>query len=62
MRAALAYESNIVLKFQRVRWHGFTAVYNCSADQIQSAYFKLMRLEDSERQWEPIGAITPIST
>jgi hypothetical protein len=45
----VAEQSNIVLKFQRVRWHEFTAVYNCSTDQIQSAYFKLMRLDDSER-------------
>jgi hypothetical protein len=37
------------LGFQRVRWHEFTAVYNCSTDQTQSAYFKLMRLDDSER-------------
>jgi hypothetical protein len=45
----VAEQSNIVLKFQRVRWHELTAVYNCSTDQIQSAYFKLMRLDDSER-------------
>ena len=32
----VAEQSNIVLKFQRVRWHEFTAVYNCSTDQIQT--------------------------
>jgi hypothetical protein len=41
--------SDIVLHFNRVRWHEFTATYNCSVEQVKSAYFKLVRLDDSER-------------
>lgn len=36
------------IAFERVRWHEFTALYNCSADQIDSAYFELVELVGSE--------------
>jgi hypothetical protein len=45
----VAEHPDIILQFQRVRWHEFTALYNCSAEQVKSAYFKLVRLDDSER-------------
>jgi hypothetical protein len=38
----------IVLSFTRARWHQYTANYNCSDEQIRSAYFKLVELEASE--------------
>jgi hypothetical protein len=31
--------SDIVLHLNRVRWHDFTASYNCSVEQINSAFF-----------------------
>jgi hypothetical protein len=34
----------IAVKFERVRWHEFVGVYNCSAEQINSAYFKLVEV------------------
>jgi hypothetical protein len=34
--------------FSRVRWHQFTALYNCSAEQIESAYFKVAEISDSQ--------------
>lgn len=48
--------SDIVLQFNRVRWHEFTAMYNCSPEQVRSAHFKLVRLGDSERLMEYITA------
>jgi hypothetical protein len=44
----VAEHSDIILQFKRVRWHEFTALYNCSAEQVKSAYFKLVRLDESE--------------
>jgi hypothetical protein len=38
---------DIVLSFTRLRWHEFTAVYNCSPEQVESAFFKLVELEGS---------------
>jgi hypothetical protein len=29
--------SKIILQFKRVRWHEFTALNNCSAEQVESA-------------------------
>ena len=49
-------QPNIILRFDRVRWHEFTAMYNCSAEQVKSAYFKVVRLDDSERLMEYITA------
>jgi hypothetical protein len=34
--------------FSRVRWHQFTALYNCSADQIEGAYFTVVEITDSQ--------------
>lgn len=45
----VAEHPEIIVQFKRVRWHEFTALYNCSAEQVKSAYFKLVRLDDSER-------------
>jgi hypothetical protein len=35
------------IQFSRVRWHEFTALYNCSPEQIKSAYFALVEIVDS---------------
>ena len=48
--------SDIILQFKRVRWHEFTALYNCSTEQVNSAYFKLVRLDESERLMKYITA------
>jgi hypothetical protein len=36
------------ISFFRVRWHQFTALYNCSVDQIESAYFAVVEVDDSQ--------------
>ena len=36
----------IVIDFHNVRWHEYTAMYNCSPEQIK-AYFKLVEIVDS---------------
>ena len=33
--------------FNRVRWHQFTALPNCTPEMIQGAYFRLIELPDS---------------
>jgi hypothetical protein len=35
------------IQFSRVRWHEFTALYNCSAEQVKSAYFALVEIVES---------------
>ena len=38
---------SIKIRFSRVRWHQFTAVYNCTAEQIKSAYFAVAEIRQS---------------
>ena len=37
------------VEFQKVRYHQFTALYNCSIELIEGAYFCLVEEENSER-------------
>src|ERR1700687_4405675 len=37
----------IKIRFSRIRWHQFTALYNCSEEQIKGAYFALGEILDS---------------
>ena len=39
-------QSPIRIHFDRVRWHLFTALYNCSRDQV-TAYFQLIEILNS---------------
>jgi hypothetical protein len=43
----VAEHDDVVLSFKRVRWHEYTALYNCTTEQATSAYFKLVELEAS---------------
>ncbi len=36
------------MKFSRVRWHEFTALPNCSVDMVQTAYFRLVEIINSD--------------
>jgi hypothetical protein len=45
---SIAEHDDVVLRFTRVRWHEFTALYNCTAEQVNGAYFKLVELRGSE--------------
>ena len=38
-----------VIHFSRVRWHEFTALYNCSPEQMKDSYFRLHEIVASER-------------
>jgi hypothetical protein len=44
---SVAEHDDIVLHFKRARWHQFTALYNCTPEQVKSAYFKVVELENS---------------
>lgn len=37
----VAGEVDVVVDFKRVRWHQFTALYNCTSEQVSGSYFKL---------------------
>jgi hypothetical protein len=37
----------IKISFDRVRWHEFTALYNCSPEQLEGAYFKVAEIPGS---------------
>ena len=43
----VAGEGDVVVTFKRIRWHEFTAVYNCSSEQVSGSYFKLTEVESS---------------
>jgi len=45
----VAGEDDVVVSFARVRWHEFTAVYNCSAEQLEGAYFSVAEVVGSGR-------------
>jgi hypothetical protein len=45
---SIAEHDDLVLRFKRVRWHEFTALYNCTPEQAKDAYFKLVELRGSE--------------
>jgi hypothetical protein len=38
---------DVVVIFKGIRWHEFTAVYNCSSEQVSSSYFKLTEVTSS---------------
>lgn len=40
---------SISIKFSRVRWHEFTALHNCRAEQIDGAYFRLVKVVGSPK-------------
>jgi hypothetical protein len=35
------------IQFKRVRWHQYTAKYNCTADQVEGCYFSLVEVAPS---------------
>lgn len=37
----------IKINFSRVRWHQFTALYNCTPEQIEGAYFAVTEIPNS---------------
>jgi hypothetical protein len=39
----------MTINFHRLRWHEFTAMYNCTAEQIEGSYFKLAEVVPSLR-------------
>ncbi len=45
----IAEQASFTICFSRVRWHEFTALPNCSADQVRSAYFALVDLGSTQR-------------
>lgn len=54
----VAEQEPLTIHFSHVRWHEFTALPNCSADQIKSAYFKLVDLDSTYWRSAFIGADT----
>ena len=38
----------LVVKFNRVRWHQFTALPNCSAEMASDGYFRLVETSSPE--------------
>ena len=43
----IAEQPDFSISLLKVRWHQFTALPNCTADQVKGAYFKLAELGDS---------------
>nr|WP_315467689.1 hypothetical protein [uncultured Undibacterium sp.] len=43
----LAEMENFSIRFDRVRWHQFTALPNCTTEMIQDAYFRLVEYKES---------------
>ena len=52
---SVAERGDIVLRFRRARWHQFTALYNCTPEQVESAYFKLVEVKDSQSVAKYVG-------
>jgi hypothetical protein len=43
----LAEMANFSICFDRVRWHQFTVLPNCTTEMIQDAYFRIVEYKDS---------------
>ncbi len=43
----IAGQDDVVLSFRKCRWHEYVATYNCSPDQVKTAYFKLVEIQGS---------------
>lgn len=43
----LAEMSPLKITFSRVRWHQFTALYNCTAEMVKAAYFAVAEIPRS---------------
>jgi hypothetical protein len=41
----VAGEADVAVTFKRVRWHEFTALHNCSPEQVSGSYFKLTEVD-----------------
>ncbi|ODU45398.1 hypothetical protein [uncultured Aquimonas sp.] len=39
---------DVSIRFEGVRWHQFTSLYNCSPDMVRDAYFKLVEYPSSQ--------------
>ena len=45
----IAENPSFSIRFNKVRWHQFTALPNCSAEMIENSYFKLSELQISDK-------------
>jgi hypothetical protein len=43
----VAGEADVTVTFKRARWHEFTALHNCSPEQVSGSYFKLTEVGSS---------------
>jgi hypothetical protein len=37
----------LAFRFNKVRWHQFTALYNCTPEMVSDAYFRLVEYRES---------------
>ena len=51
----IADRNPFVVVFSRIRWHEFTALYNCAGDKISDAYFRVHEVIPSPRLIEFMG-------
>jgi hypothetical protein len=52
----IAGETDVLVTFKRIRWHEFTAWYNCSSEQVSGSYFKLTEVSPSQALAKYISA------
>jgi hypothetical protein len=48
--------ADVVVTFKRIRWHEFTALYNCRPEQVSESYFKLTEVRSSRSLAEFLAA------
>ena len=58
---SIANQQPFVIQFSRIRWHQFTAMYNCTADMIKDAYFRLHEVVPSTRLNKFLASDTAVS-
>lgn len=49
LKVNVAENPSFSIRFNKVRWHQFTALPNCSAEIIKNSYFKLSELHNSDK-------------
>ncbi|HIC47195.1 MAG TPA: hypothetical protein EYM37_09650 [Methylophaga aminisulfidivorans] len=49
LKVNIAENPSFSIRFNKVRWHQFTALPNCSAEMIENSYFMLSELQNSDK-------------
>lgn len=48
LKVNISENPSFFIRFNKVRWHQFTALPNCTVEMINSSYFRLVEIQNSK--------------